>query len=365
MEGRCGRRLALGAAIAVSLGVAAGLGSPAGLADRRAPAPEVVRPESVWASPEACHAALARGRTRRRAPGTAAVATWNIRWFPDGVPFGSRERPQPTNIDWLACALAWLSVDVVALQEIQTHPAAIDEMANVVARLGRHTHSRWRLALDDCEGPSFQHVGLLWNTRRVSTRTLRVIGALNPRGGPCAGRLRPGFGGRLRFAGGLDVHLVSVHLKSGPEPASQALRAQSLAAVGAAYAQLQRMEPEQDVVLAGDFNTQGCPRCAPPVEPSGEIASLDLAPVAGVPEFRRVQASASCTHYARGRPASLDHFLVAGGMRELGGTARASVEGVCAERDCEALPRRSSARALRELSDHCPVVLELLDRDRD
>ncbi|MCC7542984.1 MAG: endonuclease/exonuclease/phosphatase family protein [Deltaproteobacteria bacterium] len=346
---------------------ACGVGSvewcaPAGRAD---PPRSLVADASPWSSPEGCEVALRTRRTRARRPGHAAIATWNVRWFPDGVPFGSRERARPTNVDWLACAIAWLSVDVVALQEIQAHPAAVDAMARLVGGLDARTRGRWRVGLDECSGPSFQHVALLWNTSRVRAGELRTLGALNPRGSPCASALRPGFGGRMRFAGGLDLHVVSVHLKSGDQPSARALRRRSQEALPIAFAALQAIEREQDMVIAGDFNTHGCGACTPAETPEQEIATIDAADASFSPGLRRVPVEPGCSYYARGRAYALDHFVTTRAMRELPAGARATAEGVCAEASCATIPRRDPARALRELSDHCPVVLEIPDRDRD
>ena len=54
--------------------------------------------------------------TRANAVG---VGTWNIRWFPDGdmTPGPSTI---PTDLRWLSCVIAWMNVDVLAVQEILT-----------------------------------------------------------------------------------------------------------------------------------------------------------------------------------------------------------------------------------------------------
>src|SRR5262245_56405754 len=74
---------------------------------RSRPPPRATEPKtaSIWSSPEACSAALARGERRLRAPGTARLASWNVRWFPDGIPGNPSERGEKaTDVAWLACA---------------------------------------------------------------------------------------------------------------------------------------------------------------------------------------------------------------------------------------------------------------------
>jgi hypothetical protein len=52
------------------------------------------------------------------------VGTWNVRWFPRGCPSNQACPDQATDIPWLACTIAWMNVDVLALQEILTTPDA-------------------------------------------------------------------------------------------------------------------------------------------------------------------------------------------------------------------------------------------------
>ena len=88
------------------------------------------------------------------------------------------------------------------------------------------------------------------------------------------------------------------------------------------------------------------------------LAALDV-------PFRRVESGPACSEYYRGEGGLLDHFAVTRGMREVGPEARAHVEGYCAEVACARLPERHMPRAYEELSDHCPIVLEIADRDLD
>jgi hypothetical protein len=87
----------------------------------------------VWASAERCEAVVLAGRrmTGTR-PNAVRVATWNIRWFPDGDLQPSPTSPPPTDLRWLACTLAWMNVDLVALHEIRTTPQAIAAWESVM-----------------------------------------------------------------------------------------------------------------------------------------------------------------------------------------------------------------------------------------
>jgi endonuclease/exonuclease/phosphatase family metal-dependent hydrolase len=330
-------------------------------------AADALLPEgSVWRSPRACERALATGQRAARSAGVARIGTWNVRWYPDGRPGRRASGAGGTDVAWLACLIAWLNVDALAVQEFKAHARAREKSAELVRALDRHTAGRWRLELDDCRGgDAGQHVGILYDARRVAASEPLVLASLNPHGKPCKDQLRPGLGMRLRFVGGLDLYLVSVHLKSGSERRSFELRKRSLEGLVAAVDDLQVLGSDSDLVFAGDFNSMGCRRCSPPIGAAEELAASDeLLAGLRIP-FRRIEASAPCTAYYRGGTGQLDHFVVSSSLRELGPRARASVSGFCGETACSRLPKRSEPSVQAAISDHCPLVLELTDRDLD
>jgi endonuclease/exonuclease/phosphatase family metal-dependent hydrolase len=348
---------------------------PAVTSERPKPRPPKASPEaaeallpegSVWRSPSACERALAQGKRSPRSPGHARIGTWNVRWYPDGRPGRRASGAGGTDIGWLACLIAWLDVDALAVQEFKAHARARDKSDELLRALDRRTGGRWRLLLDDCRNSDAgQHVGVLFDERRVQASEPLVLASLNPHGKPCKDQLRPGLGLRLRFAGGLDFYLVSVHLKSGSERRSFDLRRRSLEGLADAVHDLQVLGTESDVVFAGDFNSMGCRRCSPPITAAEELAAgAKLLAGLRVP-LRRVEASATCTEYFGGGTGQLDHFVVSTSMRELGPLARAQVSGFCGETSCARLPARSEPKVQTAISDHCPVVLEIMDRDLD
>lgn len=79
---------------------------------------------TVWSSAEQCEQVVRAGR--RMAPaqdGALRIAAWNIRWFPDGD-LNNTDPAKRTDLPWLACAIAWMNVDILALEEIRTSSAA-------------------------------------------------------------------------------------------------------------------------------------------------------------------------------------------------------------------------------------------------
>ncbi len=314
----------------------------------------------AWRSADACLAELRAGHRAPRGPGVARVASWNLHWFPDGRP-GKTNRPgEGTDVAWLACAIAWMGADVVAVQEVKRYAAARDRAAELLRDLDADTGGAWRLELDRCPDDTSQHVGLLYDSKRVVASNWRMVAVLNPQGEACKDHLRPGFGASLRWPGGLDLSMIAVHLKSGPKQRDIELRRRSLAAFDQAYRDARDASHDDDVLFAGDFNTMGCERCSPPVTSESEIAGLPL-PAA----LRRVDAAGACSEYYDGKGDLLDHFVAARRMLELPDDARSRVSGFCASEACRRLPRTHMPAAYARLSDHCPVVLDLSDRDRD
>ena len=158
--------------------------------------------------------------------------------------------------------------------------------------------------------------------------------------------------------------VVSLHLKSGGERRSFELRRRSLAGLSTALRELDAAAGEErDVLLAGDLNTMGCPGCSPPISSADELATLD-AEVRGV-GLRVVRATPACSEYFDGRAALLDHFVATTRMAELPAEATSFVSGLCSETSCRALPERARPPAYAGLSDHCPVVIDLVGRDVD
>jgi PII-like signaling protein len=96
----------------------------------------------------------------------------------------------------------------------------------------------------------------------------------------------------------------------------------------------------------GDFNTIGR-HDPPPISAQEELA---------------VEDRELLTEYVAGRAGALDHVVVSMGMQEVAATAR--VTGYRALAGCADIAGAMPAAAER-LSDHCPVVVEIQDRDLD
>lgn len=287
----------------------------------------------------ACLTRLARAAPRSK----ARVATFNVRWFPDGVP-GKKPKLR-TDIPWLACEMALAGAEAIAVQEFKTLPHAQLAVERLRSELDQLTGGRWSAHFDDCPDQASLHVGVFVDETRVKLERTRVVSELNPLGGACQGSLRPGFLAHVRLSDGLPATLLSVHLKSGTDERSYRLRAHSIRSLGSL------VTSEHRWLVLGDFNTMGCATCQPVVTASEERAQLKLA--AERVGLRLIEPAAGCSHYHRGRPGLLDGILVS---RSFARGSVAQSGGACQALYCQ---KGEPLAAWATLSDHCPLSLEL------
>jgi endonuclease/exonuclease/phosphatase family metal-dependent hydrolase len=329
-------------------------------------APTSAKADRAFLSPEQCRSALQTSRDSPRRRETARVGSYNLRWFPDGRPGRISDGRATKDLDWLACVIASLDVDVLAVQEIKASPRTREVTRQLMARLDLLTGGRWRSELDDCPDSTELHVGFFYDSVRVEAGHWQTLGELNPLDSACAQQLRPGLAGYFTFKGGLDLYIVSVHFKSTRTERSLALRARSLARLPAALARLKADLHDDDVLVVGDFNTMGCDQdCTPRVSPEQELARLSDAVAGPNHRLRLVPSDSDCTQYYRGRATRLDLFVAADTMQELLPASTVHVRGVCVELGCRRVKAQQMPLAFKRLSDHCPAVLDLLDRDLD
>jgi len=313
---------------------------------------------SPWSSPAACLASLPKARAVRP-PGSARVGAWNLHWFPDGRP---GQTTAGADLVWLACSIAWMQLDVLAVEEIKQGPRAEQALATLRSELDRLTGGDWRSELDPCPRASPQRVGLLFDARRAQLKQKSALAELNPHGEPCKDQLRPGFLGYFRFPGGLDLSVVAAHLKSGTEERSFGLRDRSFAAFASAAERARSIGKDDDVLVLGDMNTMGCESCSPPVSAAAELTRASAQLNAGGIAFRRLPAEPACSHVFARQTTLLD-WAAASDLAELPKARTLTVSGPCGELGCSDL--RGELPFHRHLSDHCPVFVDLDDRDDD
>jgi endonuclease/exonuclease/phosphatase family metal-dependent hydrolase len=314
---------------------------------------------SAWTSREDCEAVL-----QPPAAGNVRIGTWNVQYFPDadeGVP---EDEEDATDVQWLACAVASLDVDVLAIQEFKTTDRSLQKQGELIARLNELTGGDWRIELAPCMPPEVQHPGFLFDARVVEGTRFRELPILSP-DPECTNQASPGFGGYFEVDGGPDFHLISVHFQAGSDPAAFDRRGYSLAQIEAVVGEAYAIVPDSDIFFAGDFNTSGCDGCEPPMGSPEEVASLNATMFSLDVPMAVVAASETCTRHDDDDPnLLLDHFVVAQSAVEVPAESVAHVSGICEETSCERL-RNWLEDARERLSDHCPVTLDLAVTDDD
>jgi endonuclease/exonuclease/phosphatase family metal-dependent hydrolase len=284
------------------------------------------------------------------------MGSWNVRWFP-----GKDE--DKTDLDWLACTIAWLNVDLLAVQEFTATNEAKNAVKEVIKKLNANTGGDWACDLHNCGGDTDQHVGFLWNKNRLTLSGQKDMWEFNARASaetnPCYNRLRPGRYCYVKTKqGGVDFHIITVHLKMGAKSSAQQERFKVYNQLDAAVQPL--LTKDKDIVILGDWNTMGN---GSPGSAAAEIEKLGQIALSEAPGFILFAIEPVCTEYYRGHGGWLDQVLAARAMKEIS-AHRAYVSGYCRVNDCANIQYPMPA-AYYNISDHCPLVFEIDDVDKD
>lgn len=320
----------------------------------------------VWKSSTDCqHVVKDGGRMAVPAPDTLRVGTWNIRWFPYGSP---PDRPEqgatPTDLEWLACTIVWIQTDILVVQESLTTAKARAAWDLVLTALEQQTGDSWQWSVQECGKPDGHHVGILWNASRVTLSAFQSLWRLNGKATsarePCEDGLRPGHYARVqsKLQPGADFHVIGLHLKSGPTVFAVEARHAALNRIDTAVSPF--LEADEDVIILGDLNTMGA---GDRHSQRSELKYLRRKVAKETPGFDDLFPEPRCSHYFRGRGGWLDHVLVAKNMDEVR-TRSARVTGYCAVAGCRRI-KGEYPPAYQRLSDHCPVIIEIDNRDKD
>lgn len=284
------------------------------------------------------------------------VATWNIRFFPDST----------TDVGRTGQVLADLDADLIAVQEI-ANPIVLRQMLEQVNadlalqahESGRRSPRRYAHVLANSGGHGGQFVGYIYDENAVRLSDPETLTTLQ-----MTSDLRPGLFARVTSKrGGLDFQVIVMHTDSGTKDRDYQNRLRFLDALEDELGR--RYRADADVIVLGDLNTMGrAPGDGlPRVRWQEEIEHLDER--AREMGLRRLANSPACTEYYKGRGSFLDHILVSEEMTEAPSGAVARVVGYCAEADCRPLDRDRMPYDYAFVSDHCPVVIDLVDADQD
>ena len=290
------------------------------------------------------------------AEGHFRVVTWNIRFFPE----------PSTDVERTGEVLANLNADLIAVQEIADSSALasmLDQVNSLLARQARESgqgfsrHYDYELA--ESGGHGGQFVGYVYDENSVELSDVKTLKSLQ-----MTPDLRPGLFARVKSKrGGLDFQVIVMHTDSGTRDRDYQNRVRFLDSLGVELGE--RRAADADVIVLGDLNTMG--RLAEEglgrVGWDEEVANLDRR--AAEMGLSRLPNSPSCTEYYRGRGSFLDHILVSTAMAEAPAGSVARVFGYCAEADCQPIDQENMPYDYVHVSDHCPVVIDLIDADRD
>lgn len=319
----------------------------------------------VWASRDGCAQVIkAGGRMAVGSSERLRVGTWNVRWFPYGEPPNRSASSRETDLAWFICTIVWMNLDVLAVEESLATPKAKQAWKTVLVKLKETTGDSWRWTPQRCGEPDSHKIGYLWNTSRTELTQMKSLRAFNVKahssGNPCEGGLRPGHYAYVqsRSQPGADFHLIALHLKSGPTVFALEDRHRALNRIDQTAAQF--LSKDQDMVILGDFNTMGAGDNA---SKRSELKYVRRMVAKEMPGFQDLPLVPRCSHYFRGRGGWLDHVLVNQGMEEVQ-TRSARVTGYCAVSECQRI-KGDYPLAYQRLSDHCPVVLEIENQDKD
>jgi endonuclease/exonuclease/phosphatase family metal-dependent hydrolase len=316
---------------------------------------------SPWASPAECERALEGGKAAHPGMGPARIGTWNVRYFPDGTASGEASA-WSLDLDWLACGIALLDVDLLAVQEFKNTSSARASANRLLDNLNRRTGGRYELELAHCESNGDPRPGIIYDAARVKVTSVETAADLSSDKG-CSHSDVPGLTAFVSLSGGPDFHLVVIHARAGIQRKDHDRRQASLRALNRLTHQLTRSNGDRDLVVTGDFNTSGCRDCEPAIDVATETRSLAESIGRFESPLRLVPANGTCSFVLDNQPMLLDHFLVAQQMEELPASVTASVSGYCGAAQCkDVLP---TAKAEKRLSDHCPVLLDVPPGERD
>ncbi|MEL6348369.1 MAG: hypothetical protein AAFV53_34985 [Myxococcota bacterium] len=270
----------------------------------------------IWLPSAAAMALLAATLLFSRCPTPMRVATLNLENYP------KHDRQGPAAM----ALIEDLGVAAVALQEI-TQPERLAAQAR--ESLGPH----WRFAWTNVG--SRQRVGVLYDGSR-----LQVIDEIVHRETLLHRGAKPAYEVVVQpIGGGAPLHLITVHLKA--RDSGQPIRAKQLAALRPILKQ--RMEEGKRVVLMGDLNS------------TGEADRRLLDTLARDAEMSWGSRGLPCTSYWARKDGclgfALDHVISWAAPRAV------DVGGACESDGCR--PGEQCPIYYGEISDHCPVIVDL------
>ena len=281
------------------------------------------------------------------------VATWNIRFF-----------PQPTtDADRVAEIILGIDADVLAVQEITDANELQEVIDTVNARSSRRHEQEGRrerdydFRLTATGGGGGQFVGIIFDRNAAQLISPQDLTSLRMSPG-----LRPALHATVRSRrGGLDFQIIANHTDSGRNAGDYQNRQDFSAALATEIDN--RASADADYVVLGDLNTMGRSSSGGVtlIQAEQELAIMDRA--LWEMGLRRLPAEPPCSEYFQQEGGLLDHIIVSVAMREVPVNAIARVFGYCRLLQCRPYDPAAEPRDFTTASDHCPVVVDLIDEN--
>jgi len=318
---------------------------------------------AAWDDPARCSTAVAAGAAMPRSRFRLRAASWNLEGFPEGPLRGASK--DGTDIEWLACDLLWLDVDVVALQGLTLDRHGLVALDRLVTRLGAGSHTTWQWQVDGCVAGSRPQVAILWRTDRVqgslvvSHPEIDLTAPTDAEHPDCPGRRGPALGVYVRSVSGpLGFHFVTFALAAGQELDALQARRAAWRQLGGVVKARARLRPDGDVLIAAAFNSVGG-RGEERVEAQAEHDELKAVLAKAEPPLTLLAPTDACSEYSYNHARATDFMVMSGSSRAgRGVTPRAA--GLCGALHCQEVDPEAYL-ALKQLSSHCPLVFDLND----
>jgi endonuclease/exonuclease/phosphatase family metal-dependent hydrolase len=303
----------------------------------------------IWLGAEVRQLSGVTSSEPKRREDSLRVVSWNIANFEGD--------PAQHDLARIREVIERLDPDVLALQEIKRGEALTELLPD------------WDMVVSERGGRGHQKLVIAWRRDRVTLLASEEHPQLS-----LGGRVRPGLSGYLRGRdGGPDFWLVVVHLKAMPS-AIDLRREQWPQLLEIVEGLVGRGGPggvgkdDRDLLIVGDFNSTGPPGGQPAIE--HRELELALGPIG----LRRLPSATGCTAYYDGQrrdawkePSEIDLIWARDLAESLRPDAQVFSGTHCASSRCRDF-RSTTAYPVRDferVSDHCPVVVDLLRADDD
>ncbi len=315
----------------------------------------------VFSSRVRCQAARKEQPSLPRSPDTdLRVVTWNLEFLgqSDSGPGANKD------VAWLACALAWLDPDAIAIQEIDGANDPMGALALLTEELKRQTKASWIPVLQSCKHR--QMLGFLVRQDAYQVLSSDDVWYLNTRARnaseACKG-LRPGLVVQVKARdtpaakdhAHQAISIVNLHADAGSRSSDYESREKLRQTLPHLAQDEAIVASDRRLIVLGDFNAIGN---STGISSSDEALAFAKA-FAEIPTRPMTLATTgeTCTYIWRSDCVAIDHIAIDRRFPNADQAAGRSF-GYCTIAKQFGIGERSLA-ARELLSDHCPVVIDL------